>query len=92
MAKAKSNAETQKGMSEEKLMAQLKTLTRRLESVECTAITVEVALRGQRVDYDLDIAICVGRNIVDELDRIGQELTTLIVALGGERPMPLREL
>lgn len=91
MAKAKSTVEPKKRMSDDKLIDQLTKLTNRIEVAECTAITVNVALKGQRVDYDADIAICVQRNIADELDRISKELAAIIVALGGKRHTPLRD-
>ncbi len=76
-------------MIPEEIELKLLALIRRVEVVECTAVCVELALLEQRSDREREIAICVERNIADELGRISKEAGAILVALNRDEFTPL---
>lgn len=71
----------------EEIALKFKALIRRIDVVECTAACVEEALLSRRNDPDRMLAICVERNIADELSRICHSAGALMLELGHEPPV-----
>lgn len=84
MAKAKSTAAAKASANPVRLGIEISLLAKRIKTVECTAICVELALLHQNGDLDEEIARCVHRNIVDELGRLREQVQTVGRALGGK--------
>ena len=82
MAKAKSTASRRKRLVPEEIYLDLLHIARDIEVVECTAACLEQALLGWSSAQDKELAICVERNIANELGRICNSVAEVIVATG----------
>ena len=91
MAKAKSTASRKKRSVPEEIYLDLYRVARDIEAVECTAACLEQALLGWSCARDKEIAICVERNIANELGRISQSVAAIIAATGWGPYTPLLE-
>ena len=91
MAKAKSTASRRKRLVPEEIYLGLRRIARNIEAVECTAACLERALLCWSSDGDKELAICVERNIADELGRICTSVAEIIVATGWDPYTPLLE-
>lgn len=86
MAKAKSTAGMKASVNPVRLGIEMDLLAKRIRTVECTAVCVELALLYQNGDEDEEIARCVQRNIVDALGRLREQIQRLGRTLGGKPP------
>jgi len=70
------------------LIAPLTGIANRLTYIRATAVTVELALRAQNGDQDVDIAACMRAGVCDALDDQFTRLKAIIESLGGSLAMP----
>lgn len=70
------------------LIAPLTGIASRLTYIRAIAVTVELALRAQNGDQDVDIAACMRAGICDALDDQFTRLNIIIESLGGSPPTP----
>jgi hypothetical protein len=91
LAKAKSTASRRKRLVPEEIYLDLLHIARDIEVVECTAACLEQALLGWSSAQDKELAICVERNIANELGRICNSVAEVIVATGWDPYTPLLE-
>lgn len=91
MAKAKSTASRKKRLVPEEIYLDLLHVARDIEAVECTAACLVQALLGWPSVRDKEFAVCVERNIADELGRICNSVAAIIVAIGWGPYQPLLE-
>jgi hypothetical protein len=87
MAKAQRRDALDEPRDLDRIVQEAAQLRLRLETIQSTAICVQLALTEQNVDYDEDIARCVQRNIADEIGRVSEKLAALIAALRALRPV-----
>lgn len=86
MAKANSSAPKQVRGIPEEIALKFGALIRHIDVVECTTVCVVEALLGRRHDPDRMLAICIERNIADELSRISLSAAALMLELGHKPP------
>jgi hypothetical protein len=91
LAKAKSTASRRKRLVPEEIYQDLLHVARDIEVVECTAACLEQALLGWSSARDKELAVCVERNIANELCRICNSVAEIIVATGWGPYTPLLE-
>lgn len=82
MAKAKFSAPARKPVIPEEIDLKLRTLIRRIDVTECTAVCIELALLQGQSAREKEIAICVEEHIANELGRISRDAAALFAALG----------
>ena len=70
------------------MIAPLTGIANRLTYIRATAVTVELALRAQNGDQDVDIAACMRAGVCDALDDQFTRLKAIIESLGGSLAMP----
>ena len=91
MAKAKSTASRRKRAIPEEVYRDLRLVAQDIQAVECTAVCIESALLGRYSARDSEIAVCVERNIANELGRIWKSVAAIIAATGWGPYTPLLE-
>lgn len=91
MAKAKSTASRRKRLVPEEIYLDLLHIARDIEVVECTAACLEQSLLGRSSTREKELAVCVERNIANELARICNSVAEVIVATGWGPYTPLLE-
>ena len=69
------------------LIVPLTGIASRLTYIRATAVTVELALRAQNGDQDVDIAACMRTGVCDALDGQYTQLVAIIESLGGSPPV-----
>ena len=91
MARTKSTASRKKRLVPEEIYLDLLHVARDIEAVECTAACLELALLERSSARDKEVAVCVERNIANELGRICKRVAGVIVAIGWGPYTPLLE-
>jgi hypothetical protein len=91
VARTKSTASRKKRLVPEEIYLDLLHVARDIEAVECTAACLEQSLLGRASARDKEIAICLERNIANELGRICKSVAAVIVDIGWGPYTPLLE-
>ena len=91
MARTKSTASRKKRLVPEEIYLDLLHVGRDIEAVECTAACLEQALLERASARDKEIAVCVERNIANELGRICKRVAAVITVIGWGPYEPLLE-
>ena len=91
MARKKSTASRRKRLVPEEIYLDLLHVGLDIEVVECTAACLEQSLLGWASPRDKEIAICLERNVANELGRICKRVAAIIAAIGWGPYRPLLE-
>lgn len=70
------------------LVISLTTIAGRLACIRATAVTVQLALRAQNGDQDVDIATCLKTGVCDALNDQLTQLRAITASLGGTPSVP----
>jgi hypothetical protein len=65
------------------LVISLTAIAGKIACIRATAITVQLALRAQNGDQDVDIAMCMRDGVCDALNDQFTQLRSIIASLGG---------
>jgi len=63
------------------LVTSLTAIACKLAHIRATAVTVQLALRAQNADQDVDIAMCMSAGVCDALNDQFTQIRTLIASL-----------
>ena len=90
MAKAKASA-ARTSLSPEEIALRLFRIARSIDTVECTAVCVEQVLLMTGPGTQREIAVCVERNVANQLGRISRNVEMLAAVFGARDYVPLAE-